>query len=493
MNRLAARLPWLPWSIATLSPLLMLGLAACSVAPPYETPALEVPSAWQSSWHPANPRDHVDKDAWWTAFKDAELDRLELRALDANQSLRIAAARVQQASALVQASRSGLFPSVDAIARATRQRTSAHRPGNSYDAQLSSTVQNDFVPGFVVSYELDLFGRVRSDVEASRAIEAQTQADLSNARLLLTADVAATYFSLRAADAEIEVVEQNIALQMRAVELLGIRHDDGASSGFEVAQQQAQLDATKTQLDLLRRARAQVEHALAVLIGTPASSFGLAPAPRTAALVTLPAVPPGLPSEVIERRPDVAGAERAVMAANAQIGVARAGFFPSLRLTGNSGWESREIESLFNTPSLVWSLGASLAQTVFDAGRTGARVDAAKANHAAASAAYRQTVLQAFQEVEDGLSALEALASAAADAQAAVVGSQRVLDIADERYRGGLSSYLEVITAQQSLLANRRLAVQILGQQQVTTSFLVKALGGGWNDAPIAAAEAAPK
>lgn len=456
-------------------------LTGCASGPAYEPPRVDLPADWKSGWRPARPADALPRGEWWRVFRDSELDRLEAIALTDNQSLRIAVARLAQARALTALSRAGQGPTVEATVRATRQRTSANRPGTTSNATLVSTVQNDFIPGLAVSYEADLFGRLGHERDAASASEEQAQADVGNARLLLTAEVAATYFLLRAVDVELAVIRENIALQLRAVELLTARRTDGLASGFELAQQEAQLEATRTQLELLQRSRSQFENALATLLGVPASRFALAP---QALVASVPPLPVHLPAEAIERRPDVAGAERAVAAANAQVGVASAGFFPTLRLAAAGGWESRTLENLFTTPSLVWSLGATAAVSLIDGGRNRARVALSSAGHDAATAAYRQTVLRALQEVEDALSGLSALERAATDSRSAVEHSQRVLDIASDRHRSGISSYLEVITAQQSHLANRRVASQIHGQQLLASVFLVKALGGGWEPLP---------
>lgn len=273
------------------------------------------------------------------------------------------------------------------------------------------------------------------------------------------------------------MVEQGLVSQTRAAELLAARHDGGAASGLDVAQQQALLDATRTQLTLLRKQQAQGLHALATLVGAPASTFALPAAARPAALPTLPVA---LPSEVLQRRPDVAAAERALAAANAQLGLAERAWFPSLTMSATAGWESKDIARLFDAPSLLWALGGSLTQAVFDGGRIRAAQEQARAGHDLAAANYRQVVLRAFQEVEDGLSSLNALHTAVNQAEAATRSAQRVLDIAQSRYAGGLSTYLDVVTAQQNVLNNQRLGSQLRGQQQQATAYLVKALGGGW-------------
>lgn len=461
-------------------------LAGCSHAPPHERPAVELPARWQSEtpWRAATPRDHDRKGAWWSVFDDAVLDALQRQALARNQSLAAARARLDQARALARAAGAGLLPRADLTARSGRQQPSENRP--TYSASLgAASPQNDHAINLAVSYELDLFDRIDSEVAAATATAQQSGADLENALLLLSTDLATLYFNLRATDAEIDVVQQGIAAQSRAIELLDARRSGGAASGLDLAQQQALLDATHTQLELLHRQRLLLEHALATLAGTPASGFGIAPlAAGAAALPHAPALPPGLPSDLLERRPDVAAAERAVAAANAQIGVSRAAAFPSVTLGLGVGSQSRAFDTLFDAGSLLWSLGSSLAVSVFDAGRNDARLQASRAAHAASVAAYRQTVLRAVQEVEDGLGGLQALALAADRAGAAVASAQRVLDIATARYEGGATTYLDVVTAQQTVLNNRRLATQLRGQQLATTAFLVKALGGDFGDAP---------
>jgi NodT family efflux transporter outer membrane factor (OMF) lipoprotein len=281
-------------------------------------------------------------------------------------------------------------------------------------------------------------------------------------------------------------VREGIALQEKALQFITARHDLGVASGLDLAQQQALLDANRTQLELLQNQRAQFEHALATLSGTPAPQFALAPAIVASAP---PALPVGLPSDVLQRRPDVASAERAMAAANANIGVARAAYFPTILLQPGGGWDSNQLGKLFNAPSILWSLGASLTQTVFDAGKTGATVRMAQDSYTAAVANYRQSVLVALQEVEDGMSGQALLGRAANQAEASVHSAQRVLDLANDRYTGGLDTYLDVITAQQTLLADQRQVVQIHGQQMMTSVYLVKALGGGWQAEALQAAK----
>jgi len=310
---------------------------------------------------------------------------------------------------------------------------------------------------------------------------------------VLASEVAADYFGLRELDTEIQVIRRSIEAQRQALGYVSSRHDLGVASGLDLAQQQAQLDTTTTQVDILANQRAQMQHALATLTGTPAPGFVITPAER---VVAVPFIPVGIPSDILERRPDVASAERAMAAANAQIGVARAAYFPSVQLTpliGNSlGLESNNIATLLSAPSLMWAIGLTSALTLIDAGQRDATTRFAEQGYQITLAKYRQTVLTAMQEVEDGITGVATLGRASHEADAAVDSAQRVLDLANDRYAGGLANYLDVITAQQALLTNQRQAAQIRGQQLLAAVHLVKALGGGWNAEPNATANAVP-
>lgn len=471
-----------------LTGLMALVVAACSTPAPPHADLGEAPAVWQTAaaaaaggdgpWKLAQPGDHLDKGAWWVLFQDSQLDALQAQAIQASPTLQAAAARLQQARALADVSDAGNLPRVDAGFKGGRSRTSANRPAATSSAQAISSTQNDFVLNGAVSYEVDLFGRQRHDQQAARAFEQQVQADLLNARLVLSADLAAYYFGVRSLDAEVAVVDQGLQAQRRAADVLQARHEGGVASRLDLAQQQAQMDATRTQLTLLTKQREQLVHALATLVGVPASQFAL----TVAALPQrVPSVPVALPSDVLQRRPDIAAAERAVAVANAQLGLAKAAWFPSLSLSASGGWEAKDIAKLVEAPSLLWAVGGGLSQVVFDGGRTRAREDQAKAGHELALATYRQVVLRSLQEAEDGLSALNALDSAQTQSQAATRSAQRVLDIAQDRYAGGLSTYLDVVTAQQNVLNNQRLSSQLRGQQLQATAYLVKALGGGWS------------
>ena len=372
-----------------------------------------------------------------------------------------------------------------------REAAGANRPPNGEPHSLVPPyTQNVFTLPFNINYEADLFGSVRRGVEAANASLQSSAADLQNSQLVLTAELAADYFTLGELDAELQVVEENVGYQRKGLELVNNRHDGGIASGLEVAQQAALLDATLTQLALVKQSRAQYEHAIAALIGQPASSLSVAAAPLRA---TPPPLPLGVPSDVLERRPDIATQERLIAAANAQVGVARAAFYPHITLGGSGGWQSSDIATLTNVPSLFWSLGADALQPIFQGGRNRANLAAARSAYDASVATYRQSVLTAFQQVEDGISNLQTLSQAAATQAAAVEDARRELAIANHRYLGGITSYLDVITAQTTLLANQRLATQLLGQQMVSSVYLVKALGGGWQASDLTQQQVRPQ
>ncbi|HEX4243725.1 MAG TPA: efflux transporter outer membrane subunit [Steroidobacteraceae bacterium] len=459
-------------------------IPGCAVGPNYHRPAAETPPAWQpeAPWHQAEPGDAAVKGDWWTLFADTALDGLVERALAGNQNLKVAAARLDQARAEVTIARADLFPTIELSAGAARGRTSANRPLAAYAVPNQATVQNDFVIGPAVSYEVDLFGRVRREVEGAKATEQQAEADFENTRLVLLAQLVTDYFALRESDAEIAVVAHSLDLERDALGFITSRHDLGFATGLDLAQQQALVDAGATQFELLQNQRAEFEHAIATLVGAPAPGFAV---PAVPAAATLPAVPIGVPSDLLQRRPDVASAERSMAAANARIGVARAAYFPTIGLGAgfsqpNAGWQSNALSSLFQASSRLWSVGLSATQTVFDAGRVRGEVRFADADYTAAVAGYRQTVLTAMEEVENGITGLASLGRAVKEANASVKSAQDAFDIATARYKGGVDTYLEMITAQQVLLGNQRTAVQVQGQQFATSVYLIKALGGGW-------------
>ncbi len=467
-----------------LSGLLLVGILSatlgCTVGPAYKRPSAEVPNTWKGEgpWQTATPKDSIPKGTWWEVFHDPILDQLEQQLIDANQSLTAARDRLSEARSQARIASAALFPSVSTDPSAQRQRLSGDRPLSGSSVAASPVTQNVYSIPFSVNYELDVFGRVRKTLQAANVSLQATAAELENSRLVLTAELAADYYSLRELDREARVVRQSVEIQQKGMDLVNRRHEGGVANGLEVAQQAAVLDATATQLQLVLRQRAQYEHAIAVLLGKPASTFNFPEAPLE---VKLPAIPMGVPSEILERRPDVAASERQMAYENAQVGIAMTAFYPHITLGGSGGLQSRDIASLASAPSLFWSLGSDLLQPVINGGRNRANLALTRAAYDESVANYRESVLVAFQQVEDGLSGLALLDQATKTQQAAVEDSRRALNIANERYTGGVTTYLDVISAQTTLLTNERLATQLLGQQMTTAVYLVKALGGSWD------------
>jgi multidrug efflux system outer membrane protein len=463
--------------------------SACTVGPDYKRPLAETPPEWHtdSYWRLAEPSHAPLAPDWWTHYGDATLNSFEQQALAQNQTLAAASAHYAQARATLANNTAQRLPEVDLGATAARARISRNRPLTNYATPTQSTVQNDMRLGPSINYDTDLFGRIRREIESATASAEQSADDLANARLVLTTDLASDYFSMRELDAEIDVLNRSVALQQKALDYVTTQHDLGSVSGLDVLQQKSELDTTRVQARLLLNQRAQYEHAIAALIGVPAPQFAIVPKVIDA---SAPVIPLGLPSDLLQRRPDIASAERAMAAANAQIGVAKAAYFPSLALTPGIGWESTQFASLLSAPTLMWTLGATLSQVIFDGGRRAANIDFASAGYQAAEANYRQTVLTAFQQVQDGVTGLSVLDAASRESQEAVTDARRLLSLANDRYSGGLVAFLDVITAQQSLLTSERQDVQIHGQQLTLSVALVKALGGGWDVGTDATANA---
>lgn len=455
-------------------------LAGCTVGPKYQRPTVATPSAWkeQPPFRAAQPRDAANKGDWWQVFGDPDLDALEAEATKANQTVEIARNQLQQARALAQISQAALYPTLNVSPSAQRARISGNRPTNGSLLLLQPVTQNTYAVPFNINYEVDLFGGVRRSVEAANEQYQSSAANVANVLLTIQSELAADYFQMRELDAEIAVVNQGLDFQQKGLDLVERRHAGGIASGLDVAEQSTVLDQTRTQAQLLTQQRKQYEHAIATLVGKPASEFTYTPKPLQ---FQLPEVPLGIPSDVLERRPDIAQAERIVAAQNALIGVAESALYPSINLFGVGGLQSSAISKIASAPSFVWSLGAGAVEPLLNGGRIHAQIDLQKSAYGASIANYRQTVLTAFQQVEDGISGLSVLATAAQSQEAAVQDAQTALRIANDRYTGGITSYLDVITAQETLLTNRRLAAQILGQRLITSVYLVKALGGGWD------------
>lgn len=455
------------WTVAAGTALTLL-LSACTVGPNYVRPDAPVPAAYKEeddAWKRAAPRDEIARGTWWQVFDDAELDALARRLDAGNQDLRAAEARVRQARALLQQARAGLFPVLVGSATASRGGTRSST-ASTYELALDA------------AWEPDLWGRVRRSIESSSADWQASAADLESVRLSAYATLAQSYFGLRIADMQKQLLEDTVEAYQRTLTLTQNRYAAGVAAKVDVVQAQVQLKSTQADLVDVESGRAQLEHAIAVLIGEPPANLSIARKPFDA---VLPLVPAGLPSELLERRPDIAAAERRVAAANAAIGVAESAFYPSLVLSGATGFRSGDIGKLLSAPSLFWSLGAGLAQTLFDGGLRRGVSDQARAAYDGEVAAYRQTVLAAFQEVEDNLAALRVLEDEAALRQEALEGARQSVELTTNQYKAGTVSYLNVIAAQTIALNNERTAVNVLGRRLLASVALIKAVGGGWS------------
>jgi multidrug efflux system outer membrane protein len=466
--------------------LALFSLAGCTVGPKYRQPLPEapVPAHFKEGGTPDAGTPDIAYSDWWRVFNEPELARLETEADAANQDIKLAVARVDQAEAGAKYARSFLFPTVSLGASASRTREAQNRPNTGNTTGFAATFNDFQLPAFL-SYEVDAWGRVRRSIEAANATEQATAADLRFVRLAVEANVAMDYYSLRENDAERQVLDATVQQMQSAVDLTTNRFRGGLTSELEVKQAQTLLDQTKAQAQALDVQRSQLEHAIAVLEGKAASDFSL---PRSPFNGLPPAIPSGLPAELLARRPDVAEVERYVAAANADIGVAKTAALPHISLTGLTGFESTNLASLFSWQNGIASLGASALMPVFTGGRVRSGVDQAWAVYRQSLAQYQKTVLTAYQEVEDQLAALRILTGEAQSTADAVADAQQAETIALNRYRSGLVSYLDVVYAQTALLANQRTATQIGGQRMVATVVLVKALGGGWLGIPAPAA-----
>jgi NodT family efflux transporter outer membrane factor (OMF) lipoprotein len=428
----------------------------------------------------AQPADQLARGKWWEIYGDPQLNRLEDKIKVSNQTLKAAVAQFEQARALVRFERADFYPTVTAGAAGFANRLSSNR---ALATSLSTTNYSDILmPVVNVSYEPDLFGRIRHTVEAARTGAQASAGDLENVSLSLHAQLAVDYFELQSLDADEEVLNSSVATFERALELTQNRYKGGVASAVDVAQAQTQLETTRAQAIDVEAARAQFEHAIAVLIGEPASSFGI---PSSPLKLTPPLIPVGLPSELLERRPDIAAAERRVASANQQIGIALAAYFPSVSLSGSGGFESTSLTNLLSGPSGFFSAGASALVTVFDAGRRRSVSEQARAVYEQNAANYRETVLSAFREVEDNLASLRILAEETKTQQAAVAAAEHSVELSTNRYKGGVASYLEVTTAQGIALSNQRLEVDVRGRRMASSVLLIQALGGGWTTAEL--------
>jgi NodT family efflux transporter outer membrane factor (OMF) lipoprotein len=469
----------------------ILCLSGCTVGPNYHRAAAPAAAHWDVAepWRESAPKDALGKGEWWGVFKDDDLNALESDALQSNQTIKISVAHLEQARALAAVQISTLFPQVATSPTAERQRLSGNRPPNSNISPAGPVTQNSYTIPFTVNYEVDLFGKRRRSIEAAQASYQATAADLENVRLVVASEVAGDYFSLRQLDTQINLLTGTVDAISKGLDLVNSRYKGGVASGLDVAQEETLLHASQTQLTLLHQQRKQFEDAIAVLLGKAAPDFHLAPHELDGEPPTLNA---GIPSDLLERRPDIAEAERQMAAANAQIGIAKAAYYPSLNLFANGGWQAADIAKLASIQSTFWAFGANVAESIFTGGARRAQVQYAQAGYDATVAGYRQTVLQAFQEVQDSLTGLTILDQAFQSQQLAVEASRRSLDISTNRYKGGLVSYLDVVNAQQNVLSNEQELAILQGQKLVTSVLLVKALGGGWDASSLAAIQVKP-
>jgi NodT family efflux transporter outer membrane factor (OMF) lipoprotein len=452
-------------------------LTGCAVGPRYARPTAPTPADYKETppnWKPAQPSDEVLRGKWWEIYQDPQLNTLEEKVAVSNQTLKAAVAQFRQARDLVRFNRADLFPTISTGVSATREKFSRNRPLS----QLSSGgTFNDLILPLDMTYEPDVWGKVRRNVEASRASAQATFADLEAVSLSLHAELAVDYFQARELDAEAQLLDSTVDGYQKSLELTQNRYQGGVVSQVDVAQAQTLLETARAQAIDVKAQRTQFEHAIAVLVGEPAPSFTL---PVAALNTTPPVIPPGLPSLLLERRPDIASSERQMAAANANIGVAKAAYFPLFNFSPSAGFEGTAVANWLSNPSTFVSVGVSAMATIFDVGRRRAALDQARAAYDQTVAAYQQNVLVAYQEVEDNLAALRLLEQEATTQDAAVAAAEHSLELSKNRYSGGVTTYLEVITAQTTALADERSAVQVSGRRMIDSVLLIKALGGGW-------------
>jgi NodT family efflux transporter outer membrane factor (OMF) lipoprotein len=481
-------------SLALAAALLVLA-SACTVGPDYVRPSMWSPDAYKEidGWKIAHPRDDLARGPWWEIFADPQLNALEARVSISNQNLAVSEAQYREARALVREARAAYFPTVTLGLGYTRSRqsttfvfgstggsssgTSASSSTSTGTSRSSGGAQSDFQLGLDFSWELDVWGRIRRGVESNRAAAQASAGDLEAARLSFQAELAQDYFQLRTLDAQKQLLDETVSAFERFLRLTQDRFKSGVASQADVVQAETQLKTTQAQAIDVGVQRAQLEHAIAILMGQAPSTFTLPPAPLAA---TPPAIPVGVPSELLERRPDIAAAERRVAAANAQIGVAVAAFYPTITLNASSGFESSSLAQWFTAASHFWSVGPGISQTVFDGGLRHAQTDAARAAYDATVATYRQTVLSSFQTVEDNMAALRILEQENGVQDDAVKAAKKSVDLTTDQYKAGTVDYLNVITVQTIALTDEVTAIQIRGRRMAAAVLLVQALGGGW-------------
>jgi NodT family efflux transporter outer membrane factor (OMF) lipoprotein len=468
----------LGWCAAALT--LLLG--ACSLTPPLKTPIVATGAAYKEigPWTQAQPGDRLPRDSWWTLYDSAELDELQKQLIAGSPTLAAALANYAQARALSDQARAGLFPTLGVGANVERARESLNDP---LRGPTTPTYYNANTLGGSASYELDLWGQIRGEVAAGRANAAAAAADLENARLSLIAQLADDYVQLRSLDRDSAILEETVKTYTRALSLTRQRHDAGIAPGLDVSQAQTQLETARSQAAQTLAQRALMEHAIAALLGVSASTFSIKP---EIVAIKLPQIPTGVPSTLLERRPDIAGAQRRMIAANANIGVARAAFFPALTLGAQGGFQSGGLSNLLSAPSTFWAIGPNALLSVFDGGLRRAQVAQARAEFDASAANYRGTVVSAFQQVEDSLATLNHYHDAAVEEKAAVDAAQRTLDLSMLLYVKGATDYLTVVTSQTAVLQTQLEALDLDTLQLRASVELIRALGGGWEDSATA-------
>lgn len=472
-----------------LPALLACVMSACSLAPQYQVPSTPIAAQYKTAgpWTLAQPADRIDRNGWWKMYRDAQLDDLEARLLANNTDLRAAYAHYAQAQAFVTQVESGLYPTITASAVPQRDRQSDHRP-----LRVGSSGPNDYnsvTLGAQVDYDLDLWGRVRDSVVASKDEAQATKADLASVRLSLEVELADSYIRLRGLDQQTDLLNETVLAYAKALQLTQTLHNSGIVSGLDVSRARTQLSSAKSLLSQNLAQRALFEHSIAVLVGTSASEFSL---PQQTAAIALPAVPTGLPATLLQRRPDVAAAERRVAEANAKIGVARAAYFPNIMLSLQGGVQSTAYAGLLSAPNLFWAIGPQIVQYVFDGGYRRAQLTSAKAATEEAGERYRSVVLSAFQQVEDNLALLSYLGTALGEQKDAADAAQYSLDLALRQYRQGTVGYLDVVQAQTVALDAQRAVLDIQTRQLSANVQLLHALGGGWSSDELAQAAAEP-
>ena len=462
-------------------------LSGCMVGPKYvkpaapPTPTFKETTDWKEGdgWKFAKPDDAVLRGKWWELYGDVTLNELEEQVDPSNQTLKIAEANFRQARTAIRFNRAAEAPTIGTSPSVNAIRQSANQPY--FPASLANSGTGEFTLPFDLSYEIDLWGKIRRSVTAAREEAQASAADLETSRLSLHAELAVDYFEVRSADAQEQLLNDTVAAYSKALELTRNRFLGGAAPKADVAQAQTQLDAARVLATDIKVQRAQYEHALAILVGKPPAAFGLPPVPLNVQPPELPSVPVVLPAQLLERRPDIAAAERRMAAANEQMGIARAAYFPTLNLAALAGLQGSSLLNWFNWPSRFWAVGASMSETLFDGGRRRATTESARAGYDASIANYRQTVLTSFQQVEDNLVVLRELSTESAQQREATASAEEALRLFENRYAGGVDTYLQVVTSQTTALANERNDIDLMRRRLEANVLLIKAVGGGWD------------